>query len=193
MDPSSAMAMTCSRRRSMRRVAWRLAVYCACGMFLLHTSGYASVYAMAHAGGHPSIDAAEQQASAYERNVQEIQKQIESGNLEQARGLIVAAEGRFPHNGGLENLLGVVEIQEGYTAEAIRAFQAAIRDNPRLASAYLNLSRIRMPEAATDKAARAETLRLSQKVLEMDPGNDEARYQMATSYLWNGDHRLSLE
>lgn len=184
--------MTGSRRGS-RRVAWRLAAYCACGMLQLHASGYASVYAMAHAGGNPSIDAAQQQASTYERNVQEIQKQIESGNLEQARGLIVAAEGRFPHNGGLENLLGVVEIQEGYTAEAIRAFQAAIRDNPRLASAYLNLSRIRMPEAATDKAARAETLRLSQKVLEMDPGNDEARYQMATSYLWNGDHRLSLE
>ena len=195
MDPRSAMAVTVtgSRRRGSRREAWRLAAYCACGMLLMHASGYASGYALMHAAGYASIDAPEQEASAYERTVQEIQKQIESGNLEQARELIVAAQGRFPHNGDLENLLGVVEIQKGHEAEAIRAFQAAIRDNPRLTGAYLNLSRIRMQEAATDKAARAETLRLNQKVLEMDPGNDEARYQMATSYLWNGDYRLSLE
>jgi Flp pilus assembly protein TadD len=162
-------------------------------MLLLHASGYASGYALLHAANYASVNASEPQASAYEQTVQEIQKQIQSGNLEQARGLIVTAEGKFPHNGGLENLLGVVEIQGGHTPAAIRAFQAAIRDNPRLTGAYLNLSRIMMPEAATDKAARAEALRLSRKVLEMDPGNDEARYQMATSYLWDLDYRLSLE
>jgi tetratricopeptide (TPR) repeat protein len=140
-----------------------------------------------------AIETAAQEGSDYERTALEIQKQIEDGNLEQARGMIAAAGRRFPHNGGIENLLGVVEIQQGHTAEAIRAFQAAIRDNPRLAGAYLNLSRIRMRAAATDKAARAEALRLSQKVREMDPGNDEARYQMATIDLWNGDYRVSLE
>ena len=174
-------------------MAWRLAAYSTCGVLPLQAFGYASGCALGHAAGYVSIDAAGQEASAYERTALEIQKQIEDGNLEQARGLIVAAEGRFPHNGGLENLQGVVEIQEGHAAEAIQAFQAAIRDNPRLAGAYLNLSRIRMPEAATDKAVRAEALRLSQKVLEMDPGNDEARFQAATIYLWNVDYRLSLE
>lgn len=193
MDPSSAVAVTDSKRRVSHRAAWRLTACCACGGLLLHASGYASAYALEQAAGFSSIDAAGQEASTYERTALEIQKQIEGGNLEQARGLVVAAEGRFPHDGGLENLRGVVEIQEGHPVEAIRAFQAAIRDNPRLVGAYLNLSRIRMPEATTDKAARAEALRLSQKVLEMDSGNDEARYQTAMIYLWNGDYRLSLE
>jgi hypothetical protein len=40
----------------------------------------------------------------------------------------------------------------------------------------LNLSRIRMQSAATDQVARAEALRLSLKVLQLDPANDEAHY-----------------
>ncbi len=48
-------------------------------------------------------------------------------------------------------------------------FSAAIRHNPRLVSAYLNLSRIRMQTAATDMTARAEALRLSEKALLLDP------------------------
>lgn len=181
--------MTANRRRGSGGVKLRFAACCACSVLLLHASPYISQYAFADA----STDPPAQQITAYEPTVLEIQNEVERGNLEQARALIIAAEAKFSRNGGLENLLGVVEIQEGHTAEAIRAFQTAIRDSPRLTGAYLNLSRIRMQEAATDKAARAEVLRLSQKVLEMDSRNDEARYQVSTIYLWNADYRLSLE
>src|SRR6202012_3574400 len=62
-----------------------------------------------------------------------------------------------------------------------------------LVGPYENLSRIKMESAATDKSARAEALRLSLKVLAMDSGNDDARYQAATVWMWDGDYRLSLE
>lgn len=134
-----------------------------------------------------------QDAAAYQQTILAIQQQIEAGNLDQARTMIAAAARTYTHDGGLENLLGVVEIQQGHTAEASKAFSAAILHNPRLVGAYLNLSRIRMQTAATDQSARAEALRLSLKVLQLDPANDEANYQAATVLFWNKNYRLSLE
>jgi len=91
-----------------------------------------------------------------QRTILSIQEQIETGNLDRAHALIATAASKYPNNGGLENLLGVVQIQQGHAAEAIKAFSAAIAHNPRLVGAYLNLSRIRMQSAATDQSARAE-------------------------------------
>lgn len=137
--------------------------------------------------------AVSQGSAAYVQAVLAIQQQIEAGNLDQARTMIAAAAQKYPHDGGLDNLLGVVEIQQGHSAEAAKDFAAAIAHNPRLVGAYLNLSRIKMQTAATDPSARAEALRLSVKVLELDPASDEANYQAATILFWNKDHRLSLE
>jgi tetratricopeptide (TPR) repeat protein len=131
--------------------------------------------------------------STYERTILEIQKEIESGHLEAARALVVEAEKNYPHNGGVENLRGVVEVQQGHAAEASKAFSRAIVDDPRLTAAYLNLSRIKMESASSDPSMRAEALRLSLKVLELDPANDEAHYQAATILFWNGDSRASLQ
>jgi len=136
---------------------------------------------------------AAQDAAAYQQTILAIQQQIESGKLDESRTMIAAATRNYPHDGGLENLLGVVEIQQGHTAEASKDFSAAILHNPRLEGAYLNLSRIKMETAAADKSARAEALRLSLKVLEFDPASDEANYQAATVLFWNKDYRLSLE
>jgi tetratricopeptide (TPR) repeat protein len=132
-------------------------------------------------------------ASAYERTILEIQKQIELGNFGEAGTLVATAARRYPHDGGVENLLGVIEIEQGHTAAATKAFSDAIIDNPRLAGAYLNLSRIKMQFAATDPAVRTEALRLSLRVLQLDPASDEARYQAATILFWNKDYRPSLE
>ncbi|MGA3083044.1 MAG: tetratricopeptide repeat protein, partial [Terracidiphilus sp.] len=129
----------------------------------------------------------------YRQSILSIQQQIEAGNLDQARTMITAAARTYTHDGGLENLLGVVEIQQGHTAEAKKDFSAAIAHNPRLVGAFLNLSRIQMQTAATNQAARAEALRLSLKVLQLDPANDEANYQAATALFWNKDYRLSLD
>jgi len=137
--------------------------------------------------------AAAQNSSAYQQTILAIQQQIEAGKLDEARTMIAAAERDYPRNGGLENLLGVVEIQQDNTAEAGKDFSAAILHSPRLVSAYLNLSRLRMQTAATDPAARAEALRLSLKVLALDPASDEANYQAATILQWNKNDRLSLD
>ena len=134
-----------------------------------------------------------QDSATYQRTILSIQEQIETGNLDRAHALIATAASKYPNNGGLENLLGVVQIQQGHAAEAIKAFSAAIAHNPRLVGAYLNLSRIRMQSAATDQSARAEALRLSLKALQLDPANDEANYQAATVLFWNKDYRPSLE
>jgi len=134
-----------------------------------------------------------QDSTAYRQAILAIQRQIEANNLEEARTLIAVATRQYPRDGGLENLLGVVEIQQGHTAEASKDFSAAILHSPRLASAYLNLSRIAIETAAADQTARAEALRLSLKVLQFDPANDEANYQAATILFWTKDYRLSVQ
>src|ERR1700694_2445628 len=60
--------------------------------------------------------------SAYKLTILEIQTQIETGNLAEAGNLIAAAARRYPHDGGVENLRGVLEIEQGHTDAAIKAF-----------------------------------------------------------------------
>ena len=83
----------------------------------------------------------------YRALVLEIQQHMEQNDLDGARSLIAGAEAKFPANGGLENLLGVIEVQQGHTDRAIQEFSAAILHDPSLASAYLNLGRIYMQTA----------------------------------------------
>jgi tetratricopeptide (TPR) repeat protein len=134
-----------------------------------------------------------QNSAAYRQTILAIQQQIEANNLDHARTMLATAARTFPHDGGIENLIGVVEIQQGHTEEASKDFAAAILHNPRLVGAYLNLSRIKIQAAATDQAARVEALRLSLKVLQFEPANDEANYQAATVLFWNKDDVRSLE
>ena len=130
--------------------------------------------------------------SAYKRTILAIQEKIESGDLQQARALMTHAAITYPRDGGIENLLGVIEIEEGHTDAAVRAFSNAIRHSPGVAGAYLNLSRIKMTAAADDMTARAEALRLSLKAIELEPANDEAHYQAATILSWNKQYPSSL-
>lgn len=132
-------------------------------------------------------------SSAYKQALLAIQQQIETGNLDEARSLFDRAAAKYPRDGGLENLLGVIEIQQGHTDAAAKAFSAAIAHSPRLAGAYLNLSRVKMAAADTDMSARREALRLSLKAIELQPANDEAHYQAATILSWDKDYRSSLQ
>ena len=129
---------------------------------------------------------------SYRQTVLEIQQQIEQDHLDVAETMIVAALKRTPADGGLENLLGIVDAEQGKTDSARQAFSAAIRHNPKLVGAYLNLGRIDMQGAGSDAAARAETLQLYRRVLRMDPANAEANYQAATLLMWNGQYAASL-
>lgn len=130
---------------------------------------------------------------AYKQTILAIQDKIESGQLEEARTLASAAAGKYPRDGGIENLRGVIEIEQGHTQAAVKSFSEAIAHSPQLAGAYLNLSRIKMATAATDRTDRAEALRLSLKVTQLEPANDEAHYQVGTILSWNKEYHSSLQ
>lgn len=135
---------------------------------------------------------AQSTASSYRQAVLAIQQRIESNDLNGARGLLAAALRRYPDNGGLENLLGIVEAEQGEIPLARQAFSAAIQHSPKLVSAYLNLGRIEMKSAGSDAAQRRQALSLYRKVLRMDPANGEANFQAATLLMWDGQYAASL-
>ncbi|HEX4320529.1 MAG TPA: tetratricopeptide repeat protein [Acidobacteriaceae bacterium] len=150
------------------------------------------VLLLAVAGFAWSAVSAQQSGDAYRQSVLAIQQQIDSGNLDGARSAITQAAKQYPDNGGLENLLGVVEVQQGHVSAARQAFSVAVHHDPRLVGAYLNLSRLDMETAAHDAAARAEALSMSEKVVRIEPANDEAHYQIATILAWEKSYARSL-
>jgi tetratricopeptide (TPR) repeat protein len=129
----------------------------------------------------------------YQQLLLAIQQHIEQNDLEGARSLIGDASKRFPSNGGLENLLGVIEIQEGHRDQAVAQFSAAIAHDPKFAGAYLNLGRIYMQSADSDKTARASARRVYEKLLLLQPANAEANYQLATLLMWDQNYQRSLD
>jgi tetratricopeptide (TPR) repeat protein len=131
--------------------------------------------------------------STYVETVLSIQHLIETNDLAAAHSAIDDAERKFPANGGIENLLGIVRIQQGDTKGARLAFSAAVHDDPKLVSALLNLARIDMQSAQTDRTTRDEASKLDERVLELDPRNDEATYQLATILAWEQSYRRSLD
>lgn len=136
---------------------------------------------------------AQRPESAYVNTVLSIQHQIETNDLAGARASIAEAIKKYPDNGGIENLLGIVEIQQGDVPGARQAFSAAVRDDPHLVSAFLNLARIDMQTGFSDPALRNEAMRLDERVLESDSRNDEANYQVATILTWEKSYRRSLD
>ena len=139
------------------------------------------------------LAAGQEPASAYTQTILAIQRQIEANNFAGARAAIAHATQEYPANGGIENLLGIVDIEQGDLAGARRAFSAAVRDDPSLISAFLNLARIDMQTGVSDPAERAAAVRLDERVLRLDPANDEANYQIATVLTWEKSYRRSLD
>jgi cytochrome c-type biogenesis protein CcmH/NrfG len=135
---------------------------------------------------------AQRTSSSYREEVLAIQQQIQSNHLDAARTLLASAARRYPADGGLENLLGVLEVQQGNVDAAKTAFTEAIVHSPRLESAYLNLGRIYMQTAESNPGDRHEALRVYEKLLNVDPANAEASYQEAILLMWNGNYQSSL-
>jgi tetratricopeptide (TPR) repeat protein len=126
-----------------------------------------------------------------ENTVLEIQQKIASGDLGEARTLLSAAMGKAPADGGLENLLGVVEVQQGQVDEARKSFQSAIEHSPSLGSAYLNLGRLLLTSVNT-VASRDEALQVYLRLEKVEPSNREAHYQIATLLLAKRAYASSL-
>jgi tetratricopeptide (TPR) repeat protein len=139
-----------------------------------------------------SLAAGERRDPGYTQSVLAIQQQIQTGDLDGARTATLQAQKKFPADGGLENLLGVIEAQQGHAEAARQHFLAAVSHDPQLAGAYLNLSRIDMQSAANNPALRAEAFRMSERVLEMDSSNEEARFQVATIDAWEKNYTRAM-
>ena len=140
-----------------------------------------------------SLAAAQSGSNAYERRVLAIQDQVQKGNLDYARALAAEANRQYPANGGIENLQGVIAIQQGHVEEAEKEFWAAIQHRPQLMSAYLNLGRLYALNAAQDPDAIAKALRVFDKALAVEPGNAEANYDSATLLMRSKKYDQSLE
>jgi tetratricopeptide (TPR) repeat protein len=135
---------------------------------------------------------AQNAADSYRQTVLAIQQSIQNNDLTGARALLAEAVKLYPANGGIENLAGIVEIQQGYPEVAKREFSLAIQHSPNLTGAYLNLARIYMQTAASNPEDRAKALRLYEKVLRTEPANPEANYEAATLSMWSQNYQRSF-
>lgn len=132
-------------------------------------------------------------SNSYRDTVMRIQQLIESDHLSDARAMLIGALKQFPANGGLENLLGVVDAQQGHSRAAEEDFEAAIRHDPSLMSAYLNLGRILMLSAQHDPNVRQKAVALYQRALRRDPRNYDANFELAILLKWQHQYRQSLD
>jgi tetratricopeptide (TPR) repeat protein len=127
-----------------------------------------------------------------EHAILEIQQLIEAGDLDQARRLLETAAGNFPQDAGFDNLLGVIEAQQGHYSAAETAFRRAIRRDPKFTGAYLNLGRLYQEDFPSDPQATGKALAIYKKVLTYDGGNEEANYQSGSLLLRQGAFEQSL-
>ncbi|MGD0920286.1 MAG: tetratricopeptide repeat protein [Terriglobia bacterium] len=124
--------------------------------------------------------------------LQRIQQLIQQGNLAAARNQLTEARRRFPGEPGVDNLLGVVEAQQGNYRAAESSFRRAIVRAPQFTGAYLNLGRLYQENASKDPEALRKALDTYQKLLKFQPSNLEANYQTAALLAGQGSFKASL-
>ena len=130
--------------------------------------------------------------SKREELILEIQQSIADQNLERARVLLKQAAAQFPAHGGFDNLRGILDAREGNYSGAEISFTLAIQRQPQFIGAYLNLGRLYQENAAKDAQARKKAAAVYRRLLEFDSANPEARYQLATLLMLQGQYRESL-
>ncbi len=116
-----------------------------------------------------------------------IQDQIARGELEPAASLLRDSIQRWPKEGGLYNLRGILRMRAGEVAAGKADFQTAVKLDPGLTAAWKNLGR----------AEESETPLLAEDayrtVLRLTPGDAETRIEYARLLLWRGAFRDSLQ
>jgi len=121
-----------------------------------------------------------------------IQQLIQDHDLQKARLKLTEAAKLYPTDAGFDNLLGIVEAQQGDYGAAEKSFRRAIARAPRFTGAYLNLGRLYQENAAADQRALLKALDVYRRVLEHDAANTEAIYQSAALLLRQGRYEESL-
>ena len=128
-----------------------------------------------------------------ERRILQIQQLFGQGDLAGARKLLDEATKLFPADAGLDNLLGIIEAQEGNYAAAERSFNRAVARERKFTGAYLNLGRLYQEHAVDDPQALPKALEVYNRVLQYEPDSAEANYQSAALLMRKGSYQSSLD
>jgi tetratricopeptide (TPR) repeat protein len=121
------------------------------------------------------------------------QQLIREGKLVRAREVLSQGLKQYPDNATLLNFVGVLDAEENDTRGAEENFRKAILQSPEYAGAYLNLGRLYQTEIGKRPGALSQAVGTYQKLLEVDPGNVTAVYQLASLQVQEGDVQASLE
>ncbi len=128
-----------------------------------------------------------------DQEILRIQQLIQDRNLAGARLRLTEAAKKYPADAGFDNLMGVVDAQEGKYTEAESSFSRALRREPKFTGASLNLGRLYQENSGVDPQARRKALDVYLGVLVYEPNNAEANYQSAALLLNQGKFRESLD
>jgi tetratricopeptide (TPR) repeat protein len=128
-----------------------------------------------------------------EQRILQIQQLFGQGDLVGARRLLNEAMKRFPADAGLDNLLGIIEAQEGNYTAAERSFNQAVARERKFTGAYLNLGRLYQEHADVDPQALPKALEVYSRALQYEPDNAEANYQSAALLMRKGAYQASLD
>src|SRR5882762_504354 len=131
--------------------------------------------------------------SERDQKILRIQQLIQDHDLAEASREILEATKRYPSDAGFDNLLGIVEAQQGNYTAAEKSFHQALKREPKFTGASLNLGRLYQEKSAVDSQARWKALEVYLGVLAYDPKNAEANYQSAALLLELGKYRDSLD
>lgn len=131
--------------------------------------------------------------NSYHAVIIKIQNEIESHHLSRAKSSLTNALGEYPNDGGIENLLGIVEAEQGDIQLAQHEFTLAIQNDPKLTSAYLNLGRLIMQSTPIDASERQEAIDLYRVALKQSPNNEEAAYNLAFLLMWQRQYQNSIK
>jgi len=133
------------------------------------------------------------QASGRAQIILRIQQLIQEHDLPEARRQLLEAAKQYPSDEGFDNLLGIVEAQQGNYSAAEKSFSQAVAKAPKFTGAYLNLGRLYQENAAADQQALRKALDVYRRVLGYEPMNQEANYQSAALLLLQGEYKKSLD
>ena len=128
-----------------------------------------------------------------DQEILQIQQFIQDHNLAGARLRLTEAAKKYPADAGFDNLMGIVDAQEGKYTAAENSFSRALRREPTFTAASLNLGRLYQENSGVDLQARRKALDVYLGVLAYDPNNAEANYQSAALLLNQGKFRESLD
>jgi tetratricopeptide (TPR) repeat protein len=139
-----------------------------------------------------SAPSRQSQSNARDQEILQIQQLIQEHDLQKARLEIAKAANQYPADAGFDNLLGIVEAQQGDYIAAEKSLRRAITRDPKFTGAYLNLGRLYQENAAADPQAVRKAIEVYGRVLEYDTANSEALYQSAALLLRQGRYQESL-